>query len=63
MFDKAQDQRQVWRGLNVWSIRHQDWDIGFILVFSPEMEEKGIWWAKKKQKQNKINAGNSQTYL
>ena len=62
MFDKAQDQPQVWRGLNVWSIRHQDWDISFILVFSPAMEEKGIWWAKKKQT-NKINAGNSQTYL
>lgn len=58
VFDKSQDQAQVWRGLSVRSVRDEDWDIGFILVCSPEMEE-GISGAKmskreiNKQKQNK----------
>ena len=58
VFDQAQDQPQVRRGLSVWSVRDEDWDIGFILVFSPEMEE-GISGAKmskreiNKQKQSK----------
>ena len=47
IFDKAQDQPQVWRGLNVRYARDQHWDMGFILVFSPEMGEEGIWWIKK----------------